>query len=198
MNRSELKRYWSDWGKTVGQQSDTSSSPITKEIKQAMLELCNKYVVLLEVLYRDKELNQWCRDYSAYHRITEHCEFKKAIYDGFMREAYTLGLPKVLAWKPYDTYRFEATLAGTAEDLIYGICLEIRMDYASNGSLINDAIANGRLFRLIKAFLSYSAILWHEKVSRKKESPVRSTLGTINPWENGICGFSWIVNICGI
>lgn len=157
LNRSELKRYWSDWGKTGGQQSDTSASPITKEIKQAMLELCNKYVVLLEVLYRDKELNQWCRDYSAYHRITEHCEIKKAIYDGFMREAYALGLPKVLAWKPYDTYRFEATLAGTAEDLIYGICLEIRMDYASNGSLINDAIANGRLFRLIKALLSYSA-----------------------------------------
>lgn len=125
-------------------------------MKLGLIELCNKYVVLLEVLYRDKELNQWCRDYSAYHRNTEYCEIKRAIYDGFMHEAYALGLPKVLSWKPYDTYRFETTLTGTAEDLIYGICLEIRMDYASNGSLINDAIASGRLFHLIKALLSYS------------------------------------------
>ena len=155
VNREERRKYSTEWGKPAVQQNDTPS-PITKEIKEAMLELCNKYVVLLEVLYRDKELNQWCRDYSAYQRNTEHCEVEKAIYDGFMREAYAIDMQKVLSWKPFDCYRFESALTGTYEDLIYGICLEIRMDYASNGSLINNAIANGRLFRLIKALFSCS------------------------------------------
>lgn len=75
-----------------------------------------------------------------------------------MREAYALGLPTVLSWKPYDAYKFESALVGTEEDLIYGICLEIRMDYANNSSLINDAFASGRLYRLMSAFLSYATI----------------------------------------
>lgn len=47
----------------------------------------NKYVILMEVLYRDKELNQWCRNYSVYKENTAHCELEKLIYEGFMKEA---------------------------------------------------------------------------------------------------------------
>ena len=58
----------------------------------------------MEVLYRDKELNQWCRNYSAYKENTAHRALEELIYNGFMKEAYTLGfLPKVLAWKPGST-----------------------------------------------------------------------------------------------
>ncbi len=122
-----------------------------------MTKLCNKYVVLLEVLYRDKELNQWCRNYSAYNRNTEHCELEKVIYDGFMHEAYGLGfMSKVLSWKPYSAYQLESALTGTEEDLIHGICLEIRADYGSNGSLISHAIANGNLYRLMSTYLSFA------------------------------------------
>lgn len=158
LNCNELKKYWTNWGKPFVQKREIPASPITAEIKEAMVKFCNKYILLLEVLYYDKELNQWCQNYSAYFRNTEHCELKKVIYGDFMREAYDLGLPIVLSWKHYDAYKFESALAGTEDDLIYGICLEIRMDYANNGSLINDALASGRLYRLMSAFLSYGTI----------------------------------------
>ena len=83
-----------------------------------------------------------------------HGEIEKVIYNDLVQEAYGLGLPKVLSWKPYECYQFEAALAGSEEDLIYGICMEIRMDYASNGSLIHTSIANGRLYRLMRALLA--------------------------------------------
>ena len=111
----------------------------------------------MEVLYRDKELNQWCCNYSAYKRNTEHCELEKTIYDGFMREAYKLDfMPEVLSWKPAYAYTLEAALSGTEEDLIHGICVEIRSDYGCNGSLIYRAIADGNLYRLMSAYLSRS------------------------------------------
>lgn len=156
LNRSEIKKYWTDWGKPLIQQGSDSSSSITKEIKEAMTKFCNKYVVLLEVLYRDKELNQWCRNYSAYNRNTEHCELEKVIYDGFVHEAYALGfMPKVLSWKPCSAYQLESALTGAEEDLIHGICLEICADYGSKGSLISHAIADGNLYRLMSAYLSF-------------------------------------------
>lgn len=155
LNRDEWKKYWTDWGKPSAQHSDASFSPVTKEIKEAMIKFCDKYVVLMEVLYRDKELNQWCRNYSAYRRNTEHCELEKTIYDGFMHEAYKLGfMPEVLSWKPCSAYSLDAALNGTEVDIIHGICLEIRSDYGSNGALIAHSIADGNLYRLMNAFLS--------------------------------------------
>lgn len=54
----------------------------------------------MELLYKDKELNRWCRNYSAYTRNTEHCELEKMIYSGFLKEANALGfMPKILSWK---------------------------------------------------------------------------------------------------
>ena len=74
-----------------------------------------------------------------------------------MHEAYALSImPKVLSWKPYSAYQFESALAGTEEDLIYGICLEIRADYGSNGTLISHVIADGNLYRLMSTYLSFA------------------------------------------
>lgn len=121
-----------------------------------MTEFCNKYIILLEALYKDKELNRWCCNYSAYKKNTEHRELERMIYDGFMNEAYKLSfMTEILSWKPYSAYTLEAALSGTEADLIRGICLEIRSDYVSNGSLISRAIAGGNLYRLMSAFLSY-------------------------------------------
>ena len=189
LNRNELKEYWTDWGKPSTQHSSISSSPITKEIKEAMTKFCNKYVVLMEVLYRDVELNQWCRNYSAYKRNTEHCELEKAIYGEFMHEAYILGImPEVLSWKPYSAYVLETALTGTEEDLIYGICLEIRSDYGSNGALISHAIAEGNLYRLMSAYLSYNkkpqytlGYIKEQEHCAEKEYLVPVMSGMINP-----------------
>lgn len=157
LNQDEYRKYWTDWGKSSAKRNGISSSPVTKEIKEKMTTFCNKYVVLMEVLYRDKELNQWCRNYSAYSRNTEHCELEKMVYKGFAPEAYALGvMPEAMSWKPVHAYTLEAALSGTEVDLIHGICVEIRSDYGSNGSLIYRAIANGNLYRLMSAYLSRS------------------------------------------
>lgn len=157
LNRTELETYWTGWGKSDVRQNDAPPSPVTKEIRDAMTGLCSKYIVLMEALYRDRELNQWCRKYTAYRENTEHCELEKMIYDGFMREAYQLDvIPKALSWYPDKPYSLEEALAGTEADLIRQICVEIRSDYGSNGSLIYRAIGEGNLYRLMQAFLSCS------------------------------------------
>ena len=146
LNHREFRTFW------LGLEHDASPSTITQELKDAMTQFCRKYIVLMEVLYQDKELNQWCRSYSAYTRNTVHRELERVIRDSFMREAYDF-MPQVLSWKPYSSYQLEAALTGTAEDLIFGICVEIRADYASNGTLISHAIADGNLYRLMAAYL---------------------------------------------
>lgn len=128
--------------------------PVTKEIRDATYRFCSKYVVLMEVLYRDKDLNQWCRNYSAYRENTEHCELEKIIYHEFMTEAYHLGfMPQAVSWTKAP-YSAETALNGTDADLIGGIFAEIRQDYGCNGSLIYNAIAKGNLYRLMHEFLS--------------------------------------------
>lgn len=155
LNRDELLKYWKNWGKPSAESNDVLS-PITKEIKDAMTKFCSKYVVLMEVLYRDKELNQWCRNYSAYRKNTMHCELEKTIYNGFMKEAYNLGfMSEVMSWKPGSAYSLDSALNGTEADMIHCIFSEIRGDYGCNGSLIHNSIANGKLYRLMSAFLSY-------------------------------------------
>lgn len=162
-------------GQTAGAKTEFncqySSSPVTKEIRKAMVRFCSKYVVLLEVLYRDQELNQWCRAYSAYRRSTAHIALKAMLYDGLLREACELGImQEVLSWKPPAAYSLEAALNGSEVDLIYGICMEIRSDYDSNGALISRAIAAGNLYRLMQAFLCY-------------DPTPRYTLEYIRTWE---------------
>lgn len=157
LNGAELKKYWENWGKTATPQAQNRSCTITPEIREAVTGLCRKYIVLMEALYKDKELNQWCRNYSAYKGNTQHCGLEKIIYDGFMKEAYKLGfMPEVLSWNPGVPYNPNKALNGSEADIIYGICMEIRSDYGNNGSLIHSAIANGNLYRLMDAFLSDS------------------------------------------
>lgn len=177
LSRNEIKKYRTERKNSLENQSEISTSPITKEIREAMTGFCEKYLILMEVLFRDKELNRWCRNYSVYRENTEHCELRKTIYDGFMREAYELGfMPEVLSWKPYSEYTLEAALNGTEIDLFYGICCEIRSDYVHNGSLVSHAIAEGNLYRLMGAFLScarkpqYTLEYIKEQEKRTKET----------------------------
>lgn len=171
LNRDEIKKYWTDWAVPPIQRRAASSDPLTADIETAVTTFCNKYVVLMEVLYRDKELNQWCRNYSAYKENTTHCALKELIYNGFMKEAYTLGfLPKVLAWKPGSAYSLGSALCGTKADLIYGICMEIRgADYGCNGALIYHAIASGSLYYLMNTLLHYEDKPEYPELTQKVE-----------------------------
>lgn len=114
----------------------------------------------METLYKDKELNEWCRNYSAYREVESHHELTKMIYDVFMKEAYALNLmPMVLKWKPEcGENSYDKLIASTKVDLIYGICSAIRVDYGCNGSLIYESIAKGYLYRLMYNLLHYDEI----------------------------------------
>lgn len=157
LNRDETKKYWTDWAVPPIQCRAASPDPVTADMETAMTAFCNKYVVLMEVLYRDKELNQWCRNYSAYEKNTVHCALENLIYyNGFMQDASALGfMPEVMRWKAGTAYSLGSALNGTKADLLYGICMEIRADYGCNGSLIYNAIAKGNLYRLMSAWLHY-------------------------------------------
>ena len=96
---------------------------------------------------------------------------EKIIYDGFMHEAYELGfMPEILSWKANSVYTLESALNGTDADLMHGICSEIRSDYGCNGSLVYNAIANGSLYRLMSAYLSYmqNPQYTHQTISLKR------------------------------
>lgn len=128
---------------------------LTPETRKAMTRFCSKYVVLMELLFRDQELNQWCREYSAYEETTTHRELQRMIYSSFMIEAYEIGFfPEVLNWRPYSDYTLESALQGSDADLIFGIFLEIRSDHFTEGSLIRYSIAEGNLYRLMSAYLT--------------------------------------------
>ena len=131
-----------------------------KSQEAAVTEFCRKYITLMEVLYKDKELNAWCSNYSAYKNNTVHVALEKIIYQGFMKEAYHLKdanqqkiMPDIHKNASYSSYSLEKALAGNHFDLAFGIFLEIRCDYGTNGSLIYDSIAKGNLYRLMSAFL---------------------------------------------
>ena len=110
----------------------------------------------MELLYKDPELNRWCKSYSAYQKNESHneshTEIEKLIYGSFTEEAYSF-LPAILNQRDYAAYRFEKAVVGTKFDVAFGICLEIRSDRAGSGSLIYSAVADGRLYRLMAAYL---------------------------------------------
>lgn len=155
LNSVEFKIYWPKPEKAV-QKDQKASWTITNEMREAMTGFCRKYIVLMELLYKDQELNQWCHSYSAFRENTQHCELKSIIYDKFVKDAYRLQcMQDAHACLINVPYTLESALKGSETELIRGIWLEIRSDHQSNGSLIAHAIADGKLYRLMDAYLSY-------------------------------------------
>ncbi len=131
-----------------------SENILSEDIQKKLESFCRKYIVLMELLYSDKELNDWCRNYSAYKENTTHIELEKIIYDKLMKEAYDLDImPDILRSNQNGSYSEEKAIKGSKFDIAYGICMEIRSDYWNNGSLVYSGIAEGSLYRLMKAFL---------------------------------------------
>lgn len=150
VNAAEYQKYGKQWGK---QPEEAPARQLTPAAEAKLTAFCGKYLVLLQALSEDRELNEWCRQYSAYKENKVHKGMERLIYDGMMKEAYSLGvMPEILAQKAPSEDQAGAA-AKTRFDLAYDICREIRMDYGSNGYLIGGAVAEGRLYRLMKQFL---------------------------------------------
>ncbi len=134
--------------------STEDSLRIDSEMDAQIRAYCQKYLMLLELLYEDFELNQWCREYSAYQEILSHKYMHDIIYEKFMKEAYNLPqMPEFMALDMNHSKHL-APAEGSREAIFASICKEIRMDYGSNGYLIHRALAEGTILRLMKAYLS--------------------------------------------
>ena len=129
----------------------------TDEMDEKVTAFCHKYIVLTELLYRDNELRKWCKNHSSHKKTESHISLEKTIYD-MATEVSNIGFyGEVLSSKPYSEYSFAEALDGTKYDLMYGIFLEIRMDYSDGNYLIPESLARGRLYRLMKAYLEYES-----------------------------------------
>lgn len=159
LSKAEELELHANWNSPF--QAPVRESHLTPEIEEEVLRLCRKYIVLMECLFKDKELNKWCREYSTYQAIETHAYLRELIYQGFMKEAYAAYdsrlLPTVIGWDLFHAYSYEKAISGSKEDIIYGICMEIRGDYGTNGSLIYHSIGSGSLYKLMDALLNFDS-----------------------------------------
>lgn len=154
LNRAEVKTYLID-RTPAPEKKPGAETVLDPELEQTIEAFCRKYIVLVELLYLDAELNNWCHKYSAYLENTVHIGLREIIYDTFMKEAYYLDfMPRIMQMVKHEPCPLEKLIAESKLHIAYGIAMEIRSDYHSNGSLIDSSLAQGRLYRLMRAYLN--------------------------------------------
>lgn len=141
---------------------------VLKDVNEAMTEFCKKYINLMKEMYKNPELRKWCKDYSAYRAVTTHRDLEKLIYDEFMKEVCELPFFVQYLNKADYGRDYVKRMNGSKSELIIGLFVEIRGDYGSNGSLINYSIAEGRIYRLMEAYLLHGKIC--EKRTKNKDN----------------------------
>lgn len=148
LNKEETNKFSTDWEKTTTTLNKNFDVGISQELRERMIKFCNKYIVLMELLYKDKELNEWCRNYSAYTPNEKHHKLESIIYNEFMHEAYSTFMSR------YRAEKNESESEHTEAGIIRAMTTAIRFDYWCNGGLINSSIASGQLYRLMEKYLS--------------------------------------------
>jgi len=127
-------------------------------------EFCRKYEMLLKTIYEDEELRKWCNDYSVYAPVTEHKGLEHILYYVFMPEAYDVNLVIQNYGEVIETGKLDERLVSSPtadfisqlseEQILACIAWHFRRDHFSEGSLIADSIANGKLLPYFKAMIA--------------------------------------------
>lgn len=125
-------------------------------------EFCRKYYMLLRTLYEDEELRKWCNDYSVYAPVKEHVGLKRILSD-FMEEAYDIDLVIQNYGAVIDENNLNERLVSnptaafikqlTEEQIVACLAWHFRCDHFSQGSLISDAIGDGKLLKYFDALI---------------------------------------------
>lgn len=125
-------------------------------------EFCRKYYMLLRTLYEDEELRTWCNGYSVYAPVKEHVGLKRILSD-FMEEAYDIDLVIQNYGAVIDESNLDERLVSnptaafikqlTEEQIVACIAWHFRCDHFSQGSLISDAIGDGKLLKYFEALI---------------------------------------------
>ena len=134
---------------------------VQSEVLQRAFRWCQKYEVLFRVLYEDEELRAHLQEYNVYQPPQGHRGIYKILHD-CMEQAYDSGI--VIA-----NYRqvieegnlSEKYLARPTAEWVEGLSAEqnlaciawhFRRDHFSEGSWINDSVANGYMMILVDGF----------------------------------------------
>lgn len=136
---------------------------IDPELDKKCRTFCEKYVVVMKLLFEDEELRRWCQNYSVYSPVKEHHAIRNLIYDDFMKQAYDDGivinhynsviensnLDKDHVSKPEKEW--VATLS--KEQTIACIAYHFRMDHFDNGSLLSYSVGEGHMLAFVQGYL---------------------------------------------
>ena len=130
------------------------------------IDFCKKYQELLQTIFEDDELREWCCDYSVYSIETGHEDlhdqirlFTKAAYDS---EIVVSDYQKIIAEGKME----ERFVANPTEEFLEGLSIQqliaciawhFRRDHFVEGSLISDSIGRGVLLKYFCSVLKWEA-----------------------------------------
>ncbi len=140
--------------------------------QKEIIRFIKKYYPILSDIESNHDKIKWCKEYNAYNstKTEDTYNLHDEIYNNFHKEAYNVGFITSYACK-YESFFKDHKIIDTKiekdqlkklsdEQLLVIIAQQIRMDYSSNGSLINHYIADGLILHYMKAL--YSRILKNE------------------------------------
>ena len=143
------------------------------QITRNRLSFCKKYIPILQVIEKDDDLKNACREHSVYSPDTEHPALISYLYDEFMHEAYASNIvvknyrelveecgADAWAGNPTD----EKLDLLDAEYVLGCIAWHFRRDHFVEGSLIGDSIADGHMLCMLN-LMPVSLVLQNEKSS---------------------------------
>ena len=125
-------------------------------------EFCSKWLPMLEKVETNESLKEKCRVYSAFVPSKQDNEVSSEIkFHMFLEEAYDSGIVVTNYGEIVQNFNEEIVseptddfIAGLSEQGIIGcIAWHFRRDHFSEGSLINESIANGSLLKYFKALI---------------------------------------------
>lgn len=132
--------------------------------RDSIRDWCLAALPVLEQVEKQEAVKTWCREeYSAYCATAgEWQEWERKLYD-VMHTAYQAGvvcpeyrelLEKGAVSFPEAVGAEERLLERLEPEVLWGVmALLIRMDYGSNGSFIRAAVGEGKLLRVLSAYL---------------------------------------------
>lgn len=136
---------------------------IDPELDKKCRAFCEKYVLVMKLLFEDEELRRWCHNFSVYGSVKEHHAIEKLIYDDFMMQAYDDGIVITDYNSVIENSKLDENLVNkpekdwvaslSKEQIIACIAYHFRKDHFDNGSLMRYSIGEGHMLTLIQGYL---------------------------------------------
>ena len=127
------------------------------------LAFCKKYIPILQMIERDDDLKNACRNHSAYAPDQEHPALVSYLYHTFMHEAYESDIVVKNYRELVEECGCDAWVGNPTDDklslldaahVLACIAWHFRRDHFAEGSLICKSIAEGCMLHMLKSYVS--------------------------------------------